>query len=77
MRSMIVRRDNESVRGEIVSIYIFTGLVRILPHVVPKVFMLIINSAVNYADNDIALIFIICGIITPCGHDIDVASTDR
>ena len=54
MRTMVLRVDIVARRREIVAVCIVPGLIRILPHIGLEVFMIIVNAAVNHADNDVS-----------------------
>ena len=77
MRTMVLSVDIVAGRREIVAVRIVTGLLRIFPHIGLEVFMIIVNAAVNHADNYISGKLRIVRVVPPYRENIYVTATYR
>ena len=76
MGSMVMRSNDVRIAYEIITIDILSCLVRIPPHIVYKVFVLVVDTSVDDGNNDISLVFIVGRIVLPDRNDIYITSAD-
>ena len=77
MGSVVFGVDGIAARGEIIAIDIVSGLVRVVPHIVLEVFVVVVDAPIYNSYDYVPAVLHIVGVVFPHRNDIDVAAADR